>query len=105
MEEVKVPTIGSKSVVGVDDIQTGDALQQKAQKAAHNIFRKKFKSQFLQVYDEIKKKGKTIQEIREEIDAKKSFLSKSAREFALDMKDEAVERWIRDYESGNYYAK
>ena len=107
VEEVsKVRTIGSKEVgeSPEDKAQREEELkeqkiaeaQAKAKEIAEKMVKKQFRTMFLQVYDEIQNKGKTLEDVIEEINQKKSNMTRSARDFVLNFEPDRIKQWIED---------
>ena len=107
VEEVsKVRTIGSKEVgeSTEDKAQREEELkeqkiaeaQAKAKEIAEKMVKKQFRTMFLQVYDEIQNKGKTLEDVIEEINQKKSNMTRSARDFVLNFEPDRIKQWIED---------
>lgn len=107
VEEVsKVRTIGSKEVgeSPEEKAQREEELkeqkiaeaQAKAKEIAEKMVKKQFRTMFLQVYDEIQNKGKTLEDVIEEINQKKSNMTRSARDFALNFEPDRIKQWIED---------
>lgn len=101
-----VKTIGSKGVISPDDIEldTSKLTEEEKERAVANIrhqarkmIRQTFVTQFKQVYNKIKN-GQTLQEIIQEVYDKKSNMTKSARDFVLNFKEEVIQEWIDDIE-------
>ena len=102
----KVRTIGSKEVgeSSEEKAQREEELkeqkiaeaQAKAKEIAEKMVKKQFRTMFLQVYDEIQNKGKTLENIIEEINQKKSNMTRSARDFALNFEPDRIKQWIED---------
>lgn len=107
VEEVsKVRTIGSKEVgeSPEEKAQREEELkeqkiaeaQAKAKEIAEKMVKKQFRTMFLQVYDEIQNKGKTLENIIEEVNQKKSNMTRSARDFVLNFEPDRIKQWIED---------
>lgn len=107
VEEVsKVRTIGSKEVgkSPEDKAQREEELkeqkiaeaQAKAKEIAEKMVKKQFRTMFLQVYDEIQNKGKTLEDVIEEVNQKKSNMTRSARDFVLNFEPDRIKQWIED---------
>lgn len=107
VEEVsKVRTIGSKEVgeSPEDKVQREEELkeqkiaeaQAKAKEIAEKMVKKQFRTMFLQVYDEIQNKGKTLEDVIEEVNQKKSNMTRSARDFVLNFEPDRIKQWIED---------
>lgn len=107
VEEVsKVRTIGSKEVgeSPEDKAQREEELkeqkiaeaQAKAKEIAEKMVKKQFRTMFLQVYDEIQNKGKTLENVIEEVNQKKSNMTRSARDFVLNFEPDRIKQWIED---------
>ena len=107
IEEVsKVRTIGSKEVgeSPEEKAQREEELkeqkiaeaQAKAKEIAEKMVKKQFRTMFLQVYDEIQSKGKTLEDVIEEINQKKSNMTHSARDFVLNFEPDRIKQWIED---------
>lgn len=107
VEEVsKVRTIGSKEVgeSPEDKSQREEELkeqkiaeaQAKAKEIAEKMVKKQFRTMFLQVYDEIQNKGKTLEDVIEEVNQKKSNMTRSARDFVLNFEPDRIKQWIED---------
>ena len=107
IEEVsKVRTIGSKEVgeSPEEKAQREEELkeqkiaeaQAKAKEIAEKMVKKQFRTMFLQVYDEIQSKGKTLENVIEEINQKKSNMTHSARDFVLNFEPDRIKQWIED---------
>ena len=107
VEEVsKVRTIGSKEVgeSPEEKAQREEELKEqkiaeakaKAKEIAEKMVKKQFRTMFLQVYDEIQNKGKTLEDVIEEINQKKSRMTRSARDFALNFEPDRIKQWIED---------
>ena len=88
-----VITIGSKEVKPQKNVSEIDK-----QKIAEELVKKNFKTQFLQVYQECHK-NKTLDQIIDEINNKKSNLTRSARDFVLLFNKETIVKWICDYDN------
>ena len=107
VEEVsKVRTIGSKEVgespeekaqreEELKDQKIAEA-QAKAKEIAEKMVKKQFRTMFLQVYDEIQNKGKTLEDVIEEVNQKKSNMTRSARDFVLNFEPDRIKQWIED---------
>ena len=101
----KVRTIGSKEVgqTPEEKAQQEQELKeqkiaeakQKAKEIAEKMVKKQFRTMFLQVYEEILK-GKTLEDITEEINQKKSRMTRSARDFVINFEPERIKQWIDD---------
>jgi hypothetical protein len=107
VEEIsKVRTIGSKEVgeSPEEKAQREEELkeqkiaeaQAKAKEIAEKMVKKQFRTMFLQVYDEIQNKGKALEDVIEEIKQKKSNMTRSARDFALNFEPDRIKQWIED---------
>lgn len=107
IEEVsKVRTIGSKEVgeSPEEKAQREEELkeqkiaeaQAKAKEIAEKMVKKQFRTMFLQVYYEIQSKGKTLEDVIEEINQKKSNMTHSARDFVLNFEPDRIKQWIED---------
>lgn len=107
VEEVsKVRTIGSKEVgeSPEDKAQREEELkeqkiaeaQAKAKEIAEKMVKKQFRTMFLQVYDETQNKGKTLEDVIEEVNQKKSNMTRSARDFVLNFEPDRIKQWIED---------
>lgn len=107
VEEVsKVRTIGSKEVgeSPEDKAQREEELkeqkiaeaQAKAKEIAEKMVKKQFRTMFLQVYDEIQNKGKTLEDVIEEVNQKKCNMTRSARDFVLNFEPDRIKQWIED---------
>lgn len=107
VEEVsKVRTIGSKEVgeSPEDKAQREEELkeqkiaeaQAKAKEIAEKMVKKQFRTMFLQVYDEIQNKGKTLEDVIEEVNQKNSNMTRSARDFVLNFEPDRIKQWIED---------
>lgn len=107
VEEVsKVRTIGSKEVgeSPEDKAQREEELkeqkiaeaQAKAKEIAEKMVKKQFRTMFLQVYDEIQNKGKTLEDVIEEVNQKKSNMTRSASDFVLNFEPDRIKQWIED---------
>lgn len=107
VEEVsKVRTIGSKEVgeSPEEKAQREEELkeqkiaeaQAKAKEIAEKMVKKQFRTMFLQVYDEIQNKGKTLEDVIEEVNQKKSNMTRSARDFVLNFEPDRIKQWIED---------
>ena len=107
VEEVsKVRTIGSKEVgeSPEEKAQREEELkeqkiaeaQAKAKEIAEKMVKKQFRTMFLQIYDEIQNKGKTLEDVIEEVNQKKSNMTRSARDFALNFEPDRIKQWIED---------
>ena len=107
VEEVsKVRTIGSKEVgeSPEDKAQREEELkeqkiaeaQAKAKEIAEKMVKKQFRTMFLQVYDEIQNKGKTLEDVIEEVNQKKSNMTRSGRDFVLNFEPDRIKQWIED---------
>ena len=107
VEEVsKVRTIGSKEVgeSPEDKAQREEELkeqkiaeaQAKAKEIAEKMVKKQFRTMFLQVYDEIQNKSKTLEDVIEEVNQKKSNMTRSARDFVLNFEPDRIKQWIED---------
>ena len=102
----KVRTIGSKEVgeSPEDKAQREEELkeqkiaeaQAKAKEIAEKMVKKQFRTMFLQVYDEIQNKGKTLEDVIEEVNQKKSNMTRSARDFVLNFEPDRIKQWIED---------
>jgi len=107
MSEVK--TIGSKEVV--TDEQKQEELKQKkiaeakevSKKIAENVVKKQFRTPFLQVYDEVVNKNKTVEDLIEEVKQKKCRMTKFGRDFVTEFEPERIKEWIEDEKNGQYY--
>lgn len=104
MNKSDVKTIGSKGVVSVDDIDVDMTAFSEEEKQrmvgniryqARKMIRHTMLSQFKQVYAKILK-GQTLQEIIQEVYDKKSDMTKSARDFVTNFKEEVIQEWIDD---------
>ena len=107
VEEVsKVRTIGSKEVgeSPEDKAQREEELkeqkiaeaQAKAKEIAEKMVKKQFRTMFLQVYDEIQNKGKTLEDVIEEVNQKKCNMTRSVRDFVLNFEPDRIKQWIED---------
>ena len=107
VEEVsKVRTIGSKEVgeSPEDKAQREEELkeqkiaeaQAKAKEIAEKMVKKQFRTMFLQVYDETQNKGKTLEDVIEDVTQKKSNMTRSARDFVLNFEPDRIKQWIED---------
>lgn len=104
MNKSDVKTIGSKGVVSADDIDVDMTAFSEEEKQrmvgniryqARKMIRHTMLSQFKQVYAKILK-GQTLQEIIQEVYDKKSDMTKSARDFVTNFKEEVIQEWIDD---------
>ena len=104
MNKSNVKTIGSKGVVSADDIDVDMTAFSEEEKQrmvgniryqARKMIRHTMLSQFKQVYAKILK-GQTLQEIIQEVYDKKSDMTKSARDFVTNFKEEVIQEWIDD---------
>lgn len=104
MNKSDVKTIGSKGVVSADDIDVDMTAFSEEEKQrmvgniryqARKMIRRTMLSQFKQVYAKILK-GQTLQEIIQEVYDKKSDMTKSARDFVTNFKEEVIQEWIDD---------
>lgn len=105
-----VVTIGSKEVVPADEQKQQELreqqikeAQEKAKKIAEQMVKKQFRTPFLQVYNEVTFKGKTVEDVIEEVNQKKSNMTRVAREFVLNFELERIKQWIEDEKNGQYY--
>jgi hypothetical protein len=108
MSNKNVKTIGSKGVVADPtklELDTSNLTEEEKQKAVENIryqarkiIRQSLSTQFKQVYTKILK-GMTLQEVIQEVKDKKSNLTKSARDFVLNFKEEVIQEWIDDIQN------
>ena len=108
MSKSEVKTIGSKGVVVSPDnidIDTSGLSDEEKEKIVSNIryqarkmIRHTMLTQFKQVYAKISK-GQTLQEIIQEVVDKKSDMSKSARDFVTNFKEEVIQEWIDDIQN------
>lgn len=108
MSNKKVKTIGSKGVVADPtkiELDTSNLTEEEKQKIVENIryqarkiIRRSLSTQFKQVYAKILK-GMTLQEVIQEVKDKKSNLTKSARDFVLNFKEEVIQEWIDDIQN------
>lgn len=109
MSEVK--TIGSKEVK--TDEQKQEELKQKkieeaketAKKLAENIVKKQFRTPFLQVYNEVINNNKSLEDLIEEVNQKKSRMTKFARDYVTEFETDRIKQWIEDEKNGQYYYK
>lgn len=104
MSKSDVKTIGSKGVVSADNIDVDMTAFSEEEKQrmvgniryqARKMIRHTMLSQFKQVYAKILK-GQTLQEIIQEVYDKKSDMTKSARDFVTNFKEEVIQEWIDD---------
>ena len=104
MSEIK--TIGSKEVV-TDEEQMKQKKVEEAKKAAkkiaENIVKKQFRTPFLQVYNEVTKNNKTIEDLIEEVNQKKSHMNRSGRDYVTNFEPDRIKEWIEDEKNGQYY--
>lgn len=105
-----VVTIGSKEVVPSDEQKQQELrekqikeAQEKAKKVAENIVKKQFRTPFLQVYNEVALKGKSVEDVIEEVNQKNSNMTKVARDFVVNFETERIKQWIEDEKNGQYY--
>ena len=106
MSEVK--TIGSKEIVSSEQEREElkkQRAEEAAKKIAENIVKKQFRTPFLQVYDEVVNKNKTIEDLIEEVNQKKCRMTKSGRDYVTNFEPERILQWIEDEKNGNYYYK
>lgn len=96
---MSVRTIGSKEV-GETPEETYEKIQIKkeqidkiAKEQAKKQILKMFKTQLLQINSELKS-GKSIQDLRKEIEEKKSNMSFSTREFCKNVKEEQILKFV-----------
>jgi hypothetical protein len=107
MSEVK--TIGSKEIK--TDEQKQEELkqqkiaeaQEKVKKIAENEVKRRFRTPFLQVYDEVVNKNKTIEGLIEEVNQKKSRMTKFGRDYVTEFEPDRIRQWIEDEKKGEYY--
>lgn len=100
-----IQTIGSKGLVdnvGNVEVDTSNMTEEEKERAVFNIrhqarkmLRHALKTPFLQVYNKTLK-GYTLQEIIKEVEEKRSDMTKSARDFVLNFKEEVIQEWIDD---------
>lgn len=88
-------TIGSKEINNTKQLEK-KLIEEKAKKAAQEILKKKFKTQLSQVVDEINK-GKTLEQVIDDVNNKHSNLTRSARDFVISFKEDVLKEWINDY--------
>ena len=87
-------TIGSKPISETDE-QKKEKQEEEIRKAAERIVKQRFNTQFQQVLSEIKK-GKTLSTIISEVNNKESRMTRSARDFVLNFKENRIQEWIDD---------
>lgn len=94
-----VVTIGSKDVTKTDEQikeQKIKEAQEKAKQIAEQMVKRQFRTPFLQVYNEVTFKGKTVENVIEEVNQKKSNMTKIARDFVVNFETERIKQWIDD---------
>ena len=96
-EQGTVRTIGSKEVgmTPEEKAQKEEELNQVIQRKARFTVVKTFKTQLLQIREELNK-GKTMDDILTEINEKKSRMSRTTRDLCLNFKSEAVVDLVKD---------
>lgn len=107
MSEVK--TIGSKEVV--TDEQKQEELKQKkiaeakevSKKIAENEVKRQFRTPFLQVYNEVVNNNKTVEGLVEEVNQKKSRMTKFGRDYVTNFNPDRIRQWIEEEKKGEYY--
>lgn len=99
----EVRTIGSKEVGSTPEEKAqreeelNEAIKEQATKKARLALIKTFKTQLLQIKSELDN-GKTFDDVLNEINEKKSRLSRSTRDFCLNFKKEAILGFLKDLE-------
>ena len=102
----EVRTIGSKEVGESPEEKAAreeelkqqkiEEAQKKAKEIAEKMVKKQFRTMFLQVYDEVQNHGKTVEDVIEEVNQKKSRMTRSARDFVLNFEPDRIKQWIED---------
>lgn len=95
-----VKTIGSKSLEEEKEEERNSKLESAVESKVKEMVKKQFKLQFLQVVEKINK-GMTLDDIIEEVNQKKSNMTKSARDFVVNFKPEVITEWIEEYNKEN----
>ena len=93
----EIRTIGSKEVgeSPEEKAQKEEELNQEIQRKARFTVVKTFKTQLLQIREELNK-GKTMDDILTEINEKKSRMSRTTRDLCLNFKPDAVVDLVKD---------
>lgn len=102
----EVRTIGSKEVgespeeraAREDELkqQKIEEAKQKAKEIAEKMVKRQFRTMFLQVYDKVQNQGKALEEVIDEVNKKKSNMTRSARDFVLNFEPDRIKQWIED---------
>lgn len=87
-----VVTIGSEQVNDTER-EKQEKRNEAAEQVAEDFIRARFRTPFLQVLNETKK-GKTLKDIIQEVEEKRSNMTRIAREFVLNFKENRIQEWI-----------
>ena len=93
-----VLTIGSNKtkIDGRSKKKIEEEARKKGREIADKLEKKQFRTQFLQIYDEVTRNDKTVEEVLEEVKQKKSRITFSARDFIQNFDNEKIKRWINE---------
>lgn len=95
MNNGKIKTIGSNGIINGDKMSLTDEQREEVRRLAEKEIRKKMNTPFKQVCEKIKN-GQTLQDIIQEVHDKKSNMTRFAREFVVNFKQEIIQKWIND---------
>lgn len=93
-----VLTIGSDKAK-IDDRANQKKIEEakkKAKEIAEEMVKKQFRTPFIQVYNEVTFNNKTVEDVIEEVNQKKSPMTKVARDYVLNFETERIKQWIED---------
>lgn len=93
-----VLTIGSDKAK-IDDRTNQKKIEEakkKAKEIAEQMVKKQFRTPFIQVYNEVTFNNKTVEDVIEEVNQKKSRMTKVARDYVLNFETERIKQWIED---------
>lgn len=68
-------------------------------KMAELELKRKFQTHFVRVYLAVRKEGKTVEQLIEEVDNKKSAFPRATRDFLKLFKPETIKRWIDELDN------
>lgn len=100
----EVRTIGSKEVgespeeKAQKEQERKDKIEAEAKKKAKLAVFKAFQTQLSQIRDELAK-GKTLDDVINEINEKKSTVSRSTRDFCLNFEKDAILGYIKEFDA------
>ena len=100
----EIRTIGSKEVgespeeKAQKEQERKDKIEAEAKKKAKLAVFKAFQTQLSQIRDELAK-GKTLDDIINEINEKKSTVSRSTRDFCLNFEKDAILGYIKEFDA------